>query len=257
MSRAEGREPLASPSPIDTTAAIETPEHVLFRFRVAGPAPRAVAYLIDTLLRFGVLAFVGTLVAAAGLYSPWSGYGYGTLLLVAFLLDWFYFVVCELMMAGQSPGKRAIGLRVVNRQGRPLGVGDSLLRNLLRAADFLPMFYGVGCIVSGFDPHFRRLGDWVAGTFVVWDRTATLPEPIVLSSPPSAEELAGLPNVPLEGELLEGIEVFLRRRAALNPVRALELAQLLSPRVTRELGAGHRNPERVLELAWLKARGQS
>ena len=60
------------------------------------------------------------------------------MMIAIFLLDWFYYVFFETLWSGRSPGKRALKLRVVGQDGRSLTVLDSVLRNLLRAADFLP-----------------------------------------------------------------------------------------------------------------------
>ena len=59
------------PEPLDTTVEIETPEHVRFRYHVAGPAKRALAYLIDLLIRSAIVVAIG-LVAAMGGLAGWS-----------------------------------------------------------------------------------------------------------------------------------------------------------------------------------------
>src|SRR3546814_4544908 len=76
---------------------------------------------------------------------------------VAFLLLWAYPVVFEAMFNGQTPGKRAMELRVVSADGAPVGWLASIVRNLLRAVDALPVGYGFGLVASLADPHGRRL----------------------------------------------------------------------------------------------------
>src|SRR3546814_8030841 len=71
------------------------------------------------------------------------------------------------MFNGQTPGKRAMELRVVSADGAPVGWLASIVRNLLRAVDALPVGYGFGLVASLADPHGRRLGDMVASTLVV------------------------------------------------------------------------------------------
>src|SRR5690606_13717654 len=123
---------------LDTISLVETPEHVSFSFEVAGPVRRVIAYLIDLMVRsivLMVLAFVAIIGEATG-GSGLSGVGTGLWLTLAFAMEWGYFVLLEMLMSGQSIGKRALGLRVVTADGRPLGFGASVLRNLVRAADF-------------------------------------------------------------------------------------------------------------------------
>src|SRR5690242_12134720 len=102
--------------PLDTAVVVETPEHVHFRYLLAGPSRRIAAYAIDAALR-GVLLFVAVLLAMIGGFDPRAlvgGFAAGMLWLIVFLLEWAYFVFFETMWEGQSPGKRALHLRVVN-----------------------------------------------------------------------------------------------------------------------------------------------
>jgi uncharacterized RDD family membrane protein YckC len=242
--------------PLDTTAEVETPEHVRFHYRVAGPAKRGLAYLIDLLIRAIILLGV-SIVAGIGGYSM-SDEGRrastGVLLLLAFVLEWGYFVFCEVVWSGRSPGKQALGLRVVTDTGQPLRFGSSLLRNLLRAADFLPGGYVIGLLVMGHDARFRRLGDLVAGTMVVAEERHRVAEPLRIKPPSSPAELALVPQrLPLSGEDLDAIELFLRRASKLSPTRALELADMVAPVYAGRLGVRVRDPQRLLELIYYQA----
>ena len=64
--------------------------------------------------------------------------------ILVFALFWGYYMVFEVTTNGQSPGKRALGLRVIKDGGYPIGLADSAIRNLVRVVDFLPFFYGAG-----------------------------------------------------------------------------------------------------------------
>jgi uncharacterized RDD family membrane protein YckC len=114
---------------------------------------------IDTLIK-------GALYLALTPLLAFSGLGVGLLLLGMFLLEWFYPVFFELLR-GATPGKRAMGLLVVQGDGTPVGPAASMIRNLLRVVDFLPLFYGAGLVSTLLDRDFRRLGDLAAGTLVV------------------------------------------------------------------------------------------
>lgn len=243
---------------LDTTAQVETPEHIRFDYPLAGPTRRAVAYLIDLLIRIGVALVVLLLlamveVAVGGL----DGVSMGAFFIFYFALDWFYYVFFETIWSGRSPGKRALRLRVVGQDGHSLTVLDSVLRNLLRAADFLPFGYAVGLVIMGRDPMFRRFGDMVAGTVVVVEDLGRINERLELHPPPTPQELASIPERPdISREELESIELFMRRRGTLAPVRAIELAEMVAPVLARRWGGRYHDPARFLGLIYARVRGQ-
>jgi hypothetical protein len=160
----------------------------------------------------------------------------GVMLVIAFVLEWGYYVVWETVWSGASPGKRALGLRVVKEEGYPIGFIDSLLRNLLRAADFLPAGYVLGGLIMAGDGRFRRLGDRVAGTMVVVEERGRVAEPILLMPPAKPAELEALPQrPPLSAAELEALEIFLRR-TDLGPARRHELAGMIAPALAKRMG---------------------
>lgn len=245
--------------PLDTTADVETPEHVRFRYRVAGPAKRSAAYAIDTIVRATIAVPVLLVAGVAGAFDGGLGEASaGVVLVFLFVLDWGYFVLLETLMGGKTFGKRAMGLRVVKQGGFPLRFGDSLLRNLLRAADFLPGFYAVGMTVMGADPYFRRLGDLVAGTLVVSESPTRVGEPLQISPPPKPQELARIPaRPPLSPGEIESLELFLRRVGSLSPAREEELADMVAPLLARRMRLRYRNSVRFLALLYHRATGKT
>jgi len=148
-----------------------SPENLELRLPLAGPASRALAWLVDCSILISVLS------VAVGFVSFFSILGAdfvgAMLLLVGFLLVHGYFVYFEVMGNGQTPGKRAFGLRSLRCDGRSLTLRDSLLRNLLRTVDWMPWGYSLGVVVMLAGSQRQRLGDLVAGTVVV--REAPLP----------------------------------------------------------------------------------
>src|SRR5689334_3988829 len=120
---------------LDTLYTAETPEGIALALRPAGIVARFCAFLIDAVIRLAIL------IAASALLGWLGGMGGGLLLIVFFLVEWFYPVVFELARGGATPGKRSMNLRVVMDSGLPVNPAASLLRNLLRAADFLPLGY--------------------------------------------------------------------------------------------------------------------
>lgn len=146
---------------LDSVVAAETPEGILLELRPAGMSARFCAYLIDELIRLAIL------YAAAFVLMFVGGVGVAFWFILYFLLEWFYPVVFELGRNGATPGKRAMGLKVVMDNGLPITPAASITRNLLRFADVLPAFYGAAiiCVLSRADG--KRLGDMAAATLVV------------------------------------------------------------------------------------------
>jgi uncharacterized RDD family membrane protein YckC len=239
---------------LDTTAEIETPEQVSFRYQIAGPARRVLAYALDLLIRLGAALLLLIFLSIGGGGRP-DDFGTGAMLLVLFALEWGYYVVFESLWSGRTPGKRALGLRVVREGGYETGFLDIALRNLLRAADFLPTAYSVGLVVMGLDRKFRRLGDMAAGTVVIVDEGRAIGAALEINPPPTADELAQLPSrVPLRPGDLEALDLFLRRRGALSHAREVELAELVAPALARRLGGlRYKDPVRFLALLYLRA----
>ena len=255
--------------PIDTDVAIETPEHIVFRHRIAGPARRMAAHIIDLGLCYSAVVAVGFLLvvifagAAAGSDAVESTMkmGVGLVLLIVFAVQWVYFVVLE-ALRGTTPGKSAMGLRVVTTSGRPIGFTAAALRNVLRAADALPAFYAVGVASMALSRRFQRLGDLVAGTMVIIPDHARVASPLLLWPPARPEELATLPEtVTLDADERAAIELFLRRSKALGPAREQELARMVVDPLSARFGFRVADPARTLALLYDRAanagRGES
>jgi hypothetical protein len=129
-----------------------------------------------------------------------------------------------------------------------------LLRNLLRAADFLPSAYALGLFVMASDAKFRRLGDAVAGTLVVFERRERIESELFIQPPPTNAELALLPQRPdLSGEDLEALELFLRRMNQYPEARLHELAELIAPTYSHRVGVRYRSPVRFLAVLYHRA----
>ena len=201
---------------LDTSREVVTPEGVALHLPVAGPVPRAVAWTIDLAIRLGILMLVGTLLALLG------AAGQGLYLIAMFLIFWAYPILFEVLWDGQTPGKKAMSLRVVNGDGAPLGWLPAITRNLLRTVDMLPFGYAAGLIACLADPHARRLGDMVAGTLVVHnerERDAT--------AAPVNAVLA--PSAGLQPAEQAAVVAFGERAPLLTSARQEELANIVEP----------------------------
>ena len=200
---------------LDTLRAVETPEGITLELRLAGPVPRALAWLIDSLIKYAVL--LGILLGLGFLGETGLGFWFLSL----FLLEWFYPVLFELYWDGATPGKKAFSLQVINDNGTPVDTSASVIRNLLRAADFLPLFYGFGLVSLLVNRDFKRLGDLAAGTVVIYQERPAKSIPLPVG--PSRQPLFPL-SLAEQRVLID----FAERSAALNPARRVELATLLT-----------------------------
>ena len=144
---------------------VETPDHVVLRYTLAGVGNRGFAAVVDFVI--AVLITVGLEIGYEQIGAPGAATVGGLIQLLLFVLGWSYFIVLEWLWNGQTIGKRWSGLRVINEDGSPAGFVAVFVRNLVRMADFLPGFYGLGLLSIVFTSRSQRLGDLAAGTFVV------------------------------------------------------------------------------------------
>ena len=148
-------------------------ENVAFGVESAGLGSRFAATCIDLAIQ-GLVLGLGAAVVAWSLdlaqVDTWSPALYNIALalggIVTFCILWGYYFAFEWRWDGQTPGKRALGLRVLHTDGSPLTMWGALVRNLLRIFDFLPGFYGAGALIALLGPNNRRAGDLVANTIV-------------------------------------------------------------------------------------------
>ncbi|MEN1728301.1 MAG: RDD family protein, partial [Pseudomonadota bacterium] len=146
---------------IDSLYPVETPDGIELPLRLAGPFPRAGAWLLDVMIR-GALLF-----AVAWALAWMQAIGFAVFLIVWFLINWWYPVLFEVLGQGATPGKRAANIKVIMQDGTPVNWSASIVRNLVRQVDFLPLFYTTGLIAMFCNRRFQRLGDLAAGTVVV------------------------------------------------------------------------------------------
>lgn len=204
---------------LDGHLSLVTPEGIRLEITPAGPAIRGYAWLID-FVTFVIATFVFGIVNS--LVFQGSRLGGGVFMLVLFVLYWAYPVLFEVYWSGQTPGKRAMGVRVVRIDGLPVGWRESTLRNLLLVADFMPFMYGTGLLCMLFHPHFRRLGDIIAGTQVIYvDKKALHRQHI--------EGVAEALPYPITADQQRGLIDLFEREAQLPRDRMVELASLAEP----------------------------
>lgn len=193
----------------------------MLELQPAGPAIRALAWLLDLVIRIVVLA-VFAIVAA-----PLGGVGQGVSLIVTFGISFVYPALFEALNNGATPGKRAFGLCVVKSDGTPVDLSAAVTRNLLRTADWFPAMNVLGLVTIVSSRSFRRLGDMAAGTVVVYRRRSSAVSSIRTSELAEARPVA--PAVPLEPDEQRVIGQFTERVPLLGRARSAELARLVAP----------------------------
>ena len=148
------------------------PERVALRRQLGGIGARSLAFIIDLLIRGFFMVALVAVAQFATLVSP-SSLGLSMHLFITFtivgifIINWSYFVLFELLWDGQTPGKKALGLRVEGLDGLNPRFWQSAVRNLLRLVDSLPWGYGLGLSSVFLSPRGQRLGDILGGTMVV------------------------------------------------------------------------------------------
>ena len=156
------------------TLDIRLPEGVVFSLPLAGPATRFLAWLVDLLGILLALMVVNNVVRLLFILTPDTGSG--VVILLSFAVPIFYGILFEGYWRGQTPGKRALGLRVMDARGLRLDLRQVVIRNLLRAVDGLPALYLVGGTACFFTTRAQRLGDLAADTVVVRAERPAVPD---------------------------------------------------------------------------------
>lgn len=169
------------------------PEGVPLHFRIAGAGVRTGAQIADILITGLAAAAFFIFFLAIGAATPGTLMAIGSMLF--FLIRIPYYAVTELLWNGQTLGKRFMKIKVISADGGGLKAQSLVVRNLMKEAEiFLP-----GTLLIALDPQSpvpslialgwvllvlavplmnrrrQRLGDFIAGTFVIH-----LPEPVLL-----------------------------------------------------------------------------
>ena len=174
---------------------IQSSELFFLENELADVGSRAYAYLIDLTIRGCVI--IGILVLYF-LNKSWNLFAETPIVLIG--IAWFigYHLVFEVLFNGVTPGKKAAGIRVIKSDGSSLSLLDSAIRNLMRVVDSLPFGYFLSIAIILFEQYNRRLGDILADTIVIHDRsknqgiTHFLDEILIESKPRETVLMSGI-----------------------------------------------------------------
>jgi uncharacterized RDD family membrane protein YckC len=239
---------------------IDTPEQTALEYPIAGLGSRFLAVLADTaiqvVLAFFVLmlgSFLGAGLAIFGGLGPqWV---FAIMVILMFLLESGYFALFEIFWNGQTPGKRYAQIRVIKDDGRPIGTYEAIVRNAVRWVDWLPGMYGIGLISIFASRKSKRLGDFVAGTVVVHEKTLEGVRPYAEAQIDDTLPAIDTSKVALEEVRL--IETFLSRRDSLEPAVRTAMAAQVAHRLANKMEVqiyGWPRTERFLEAVMEQCR---
>jgi uncharacterized RDD family membrane protein YckC len=214
---------------------IATPEGVDLEVELGGLGSRFIAELIDYALKGIVVGALAIVLFAIG-----RGVAAAVFLVLSFLIWFGYDVLFEVLANGRTPGKRAVGLRVVRTGGQPVGFLTSSVRNLLRIVDGPATSYIAGIVSIVASKRNQRLGDMAAGTLVVreqptpkalpaWEQNVPAPPPAPWARPGDGSPAgAGWDVSAISQEEIAAVRQFLERRWSLEPSARHQLAWQLA-----------------------------
>jgi uncharacterized RDD family membrane protein YckC len=215
------------------TTSLVTGEAVALDVRTAGLASRLLAALIDGIAQFVALLLLSLLIGAfGGSGSAASNAALGILALVTAGL--IYPVLFETLMRGRTPGKAAMGLRVVRDDAGPITFRQAFVRGLIGFVIERPgIFLGSPAVISSvISERGKRLGDLAAGTIVIQERVQAS-RPVLISMPPplaswaSTLDLSRLPD-----DLALSVRTFLTRSPSMTNAARAELGGRLASAVS-------------------------
>ena len=192
-----------------------TPEGAALNLKIANFGERFGAFILDFGIQFALMiAIVLSIgfIASAYEYEGWQ-IAWAVAQILIFFIRNFYFIFFEIGRKSATPGKRALGLRVADRNGGRLTANAVIARNFLRELEFflpLSVLFSFGgdnvdawinwillfwCLIFALFPLFNkdklRVGDLVAGTMVIHAPKVRLLKDVVAS--PAAES----PDAPI------------------------------------------------------------
>lgn len=142
---------------------IDTAQKVTIQYELASVGQRFLAYFIDGLIVMGTIIILGIIGIQA---VHWQNYQYYSWLILAPIFI-FYSLVSEIMMDGQTIGKRALSLKVVKLNGDAPSAHDYFIRWMFRFIDIHASFGSIGVLLITSSPQSQRLGDLLSGSVVI------------------------------------------------------------------------------------------
>ena len=143
------------------TIQVRTTQNVFIHYPIASVGDRILAYLLDQIIKIIYALGAAMLLYNVDVENEWI---WVSIIGIPWLL---YSVLFEIFMNGQTPGKRALTIKVIRLNGTPATIGDYILRWIFALIDFGIFSGAIAVILITAGGKGQRLGDLVAGTSVV------------------------------------------------------------------------------------------
>ncbi|MGZ3496998.1 MAG: RDD family protein [Vulcanimicrobiaceae bacterium] len=229
---------------MDRTISVRTPESIQFSYELAGLGSRFLAVVLDLMIQLAIVIAIFWSLALIGSHAPHGSLSASgklatamltaTVITIVFIVFFGYFVILEWAWNGQTPGKKALGIRVVRDGGYPIDLGSSLIRNLIRVGEAAAGFYALSAASTLLSAENKRLGDIAAGTIVVRDARTVSARELARAHGATA---ADFPLLNDDERAL--VARFCARRDGMAPQyraqMASQIANVLRPRLSRDL----------------------
>ena len=234
---------------------IISPEGVPLVVELAGYGERAIAFVLDLLfmaLAVALIFLIGFVVVFSMSVASVASVAVAALLVITLLVRVFYFIRFELMWQGATPGKRIVGLRVIDRRGGPLRPASVIARNLTREFE---MFLPAQMLLA-----FGAVGAWEELAAALWGLLFTFLPLVNRDCMRAGDLIAGtlvvsLPRRALLGDLVDAAQHHSFGEKQLGVYGAFEL-QILEELLRRQDGVETRRLKRdvtekiVRKIAW-------
>jgi uncharacterized RDD family membrane protein YckC len=219
-------------------AEVVTGEAVVLEVPCARFPSRLLALIIDLAIQVTlliILVLITGFAAAGGGLDPASS---GALVITSLVMAVVgYPVIWETLTRGRSPGKFALGLRVVSDDGGPERFRQALVRGLAAMVEIWALAGCPALICSLLSARGKRLGDLFGGTFVIQQRVPvrrrTAPAPAI--QPGFGAWAAGLELSGLAGDTAETARRYLARMPELTPAARAELGERIAATVSAQV----------------------
>ena len=216
---------------------VVTGEAVALDLRIAQLPSRIVAAVIDLVTMLFLLYLLFLIVGAAGTagFDQALAAAVSTVIIIAVFIG--YPVAFETLSRGRTPGKMAMGLRVVRDDGGPITFRHALVRGMVGVALERPGLFllglgpALGMIVSMFSATGKRIGDMAAGTMVLQERVSARPGWAPVMPAPLAGWATTLDVTGLTDSLALSVRQFLGRARQFDPAAREILGRTLAEEV--------------------------
>lgn len=182
------------------------------------------------------LIVVGVLLAAW--LVPWDAFvtdvalGQALVIVLMVLVMAGVPIALETLTHGRTVGKLALGMRTVRDDTGPIGLRHAVIRALAGTVELWLTLGSVALVTAATNERAKRLGDLLAGTYVVRDRVRLEPAAPPQMSPRLQEWARGADIGALPGGLVVAVRQLLARSASLTPESRLRATSELLPAVT-------------------------